>query len=69
MEIKVTFRPLTGGRYRCLVNGVLGEITKNPKKTRFSLIRANDNKRIQALKEEEEMRERERQRQRMYSFR
>lgn len=58
MGTKVTFRPLTRGRYRSIVNGVLGGITKNPKKTRFIIIRANDNKRIQALMEEEKRKER-----------
>jgi len=67
METKVTFRPLTGGRYRVIVDGVLGEITKNPKKTRFTIIKTKDSQRIQALKEEERLKERERRWRNPYS--
>lgn len=66
METKVTFRPLKGGRYRCIVNGVLGSVTKNPKKTRFIIIRAHDNERIHAMKEKEKRKEEERRKDERY---
>ena len=66
METKVTFRPLTRGRYRSIINGVLGTITKNPKKTRFIIIRAHDNERIQAMKEEEKRKEAEERKRKYY---
>ncbi len=39
--IKVTFKPLKRGRYRIIVDGILRGITKNPKKKRLSLMRAD----------------------------
>jgi len=50
MEAKVTFKSLKRGRYRC---NQTGEITKNPKKTRFIIIRAHGNQKIQVLREKE----------------
>jgi len=66
MAIKVTFKSLKRGRYRSIVNGVLGGITKNPKKTRFIIIRAHDNERIQAMREEEKRKGEERRKNERY---
>ncbi|HLP86868.1 MAG TPA: hypothetical protein VK153_03285 [Candidatus Paceibacterota bacterium] len=62
METKVTFTPLKRGRYRPIVNGVLKPITKNPKRIRFIIIRAHDNERIRAMREEEKRKEAEEKR-------
>lgn len=57
MIVKVTFRPLKRGRYRAIIDGVLsGVITKNPKKTRYQIIKTADAPRIQKLREEEKAR-------------
>jgi len=70
METKVTFISLTKKRSRVVVNGIMIKgkegITKNTKKTRFIIIRAHDNERIQAMKEEEKRKEVEERKRKYY---
>jgi uncharacterized protein (DUF608 family) len=64
MGAVVTFTPLSKGRYRIRIDGVLIEgskgITKDPRKRRHSLLKALDAQRIQRVKEEQKAAERTR---------
>lgn len=50
MKAKVTSKPLSRGRYRMIINGVYGKITKNPKRERYAILKAEDLPRQRQLK-------------------